>query len=235
MPYKKRYAKRRPYRRRRRKQLKRYKKMPPLGGFPTSMKVRLKYVETFSLNPSASVASIQVYRANSLFDPNLTGVGHQPSNFDKLATIYDRYTVVGSKIRIYPNWLSSSAVSPPPVVVCALTEDGTDLATVYTAGGVDNVLEQPRITRFIKPLTNANVGGRSSIVKTFSGKKFFKVKSLIGVSPYTADIAANPSEGAFFEIGAFSPDGSVDPASQSFRVEIEYIAIFTEPKLTDAS
>ena len=35
---------------------------------------------------------------NSLFDPDFTGTGHQPYYFDQFATIYQRYTVIGSKL-----------------------------------------------------------------------------------------------------------------------------------------
>ena len=215
MPFKRKYRKKRPYRRRRYRRKR--KVMPPIGGFPKSMMTRLKYVQNISLDPTAGVGAIQVFRANSVYDPDMTGTGHQPSNFDKLATIYDRYTVVGSKIRVYPNFVSTSGINPYPTVVVALTEDGTDLATVYASGGIENVLEQPRISRFTKPLGVLNASGQWSITKTFSAKKFFSTKNLIGAGLYSSDIGTNPSEGAFFEIGAFSPDGSADPTSMPFR------------------
>lgn len=220
-------SKRRPRRRAVRRPL-------PLGGFAPSMLVRLKYVETFSLDPSGTISLSQVFRANSLFDPNFTGAGHQPSNFDRLSAIYDRYTVLGAKIQVYPVALGVTAASTPPVVALHLSEAGDDLNSAYTAGGLSNVLEQPRLSRSVSYIGNPALI-QKPLMNTFSAKKFFSTPNVVGTTPYSADVGGNPAEGAFFEFIAMSPNDSSDPASYTFRAEIEYIALMTEPKLTDAS
>lgn len=35
-----------------------------------------------------------------MYDPDLTGFGHQPYFFDQLTDIYSHYVVIGSKIKI---------------------------------------------------------------------------------------------------------------------------------------
>lgn len=66
----------------------------PIGGFPNSRTVTLRYVEDFSLNPGASPSlSTQVFRINNLDDPNYTGVGHQPMYYDNYKAIYTKYRV----------------------------------------------------------------------------------------------------------------------------------------------
>lgn len=208
----------------------------PLGGFPTKLMVRLKYVEHVSLNPAAGAAAIQVYRANSLFDPNFTGIGHQPSNYDKIATIYDRYSVVGAKIKVYPVWTSSTTSVTPGTLIVHLSQDGTDLNVAHGSGGISNMLEQPRITRTIRNLGVINNYVKElPLMRFFSAKKFFGKKADLYADPYSADIAANPTEVAFFEVAYVSSDDANDPGAMTFRVEIEYIALMTEPKLTDAS
>lgn len=207
----------------------------PLGGFPTKMMVRLKYVEHVSLNPGAGLAAVQVFRANSLFDPNFTGVGHQPSNYDKVASIYDRYAVLGAKIKCYPVW-TEVLNHVPGTLILHLSEDGTDLSTAHAAGGISNMLEQPRISRTIRHLGMANNYVKElPLVRTFSGKKFFGKKADLNADPYSADIGANPIEQAFFECAYVSSDDVSDPGALTFRFEIEYIAMMNEPKLTDAS
>lgn len=59
----------------------------------TSTICRLKYAETFSPAITAGVPYWYFFNLNSPFDPNRTGVGHQPYGFDTLATIYNRYRV----------------------------------------------------------------------------------------------------------------------------------------------
>lgn len=206
----------------------------PLGGFPNSLMVRLKYVQTFSLNPAAGAIAVQNFRANSLYDPDSTGVGHQPSNYDRLTAIYDRYTVVGAKIKVYPVFLTTGSINCGTLVVHC-SENGTDLTVAHAAGGIANCLEQPKIARSAKHIGVINSGMPHVWTKTFSAKKFFGVKNFIGKEPYSADNAANPVEQAFFEVAIMSQDDSVDPDTIKLRAEIEYIAVMTEPNLTDNS
>lgn len=208
----------------------------PIGGFPTKMMVRLKYVETFSLDPGIGGLATQVFRANSLFDPNLTGIGHQPSNYDKVAGIYDRYTVLGAKITVYPVYYTTSNVTSG-TLMCHLSEDGTDLATAHGTGGIANMLEQPRISRSISALGVINSPNqRTPLTRYFSAKKFFgRHKSQILAEPYSSDVSNDPPEQAYFEVGYASADDTNDPGLMKFRAEIEYIALMSEPKITDAS
>lgn len=70
--------------------------------FPNSGKlIRHKYADRITL--PATVAgnnSVYVFRANSLFDPDLTGVGHQPMFYDDMAAHYNKYTVMWSTIKV---------------------------------------------------------------------------------------------------------------------------------------
>lgn len=206
----------------------------PIGGFPARLMVKLRYCQTFALNPGAGTLVQQNFRANSLFDPDSTGVGHQPSNYDRLTELYDRYTVVSSKIKICDVGVTTSGISNGLLAIM-LSEAGTDLATAHGAGGVDNVCEQPRLKRALKNFSSHQNSGPNSWSLTFSAKKFFGVGKIVGEEPYTADVAANPAEQAFFEVGYMSPNDSLDPGTKTFRAEIEYIAVMTEPKVADAS
>lgn len=233
MPYARKY-KRKTRRPRGKNRKVRRKTYLPVGGFANSKLVKLRYVDTVTLDAGAGSYAVNEFRANSLFDPDKSGVGHQPSNFDRLALLYDRYTVLGAKCTVHWVPLSSAILSPPPVLVLHLSEDGSDIATAHASGGINNILEQPRLRASTKYIGVYN-GNETVLTKKFSAKKFFGVKNLIGQSPYTADITASPTEGAFFEVGCVSPDNAANPASVTLRVEIEYIAMMTEPKLADAS
>jgi len=64
-------------------------------GFPDRLRTNLRYSTVI---PVPAVAHYEyVFKANSLFDPDLTGVGHQPTYFDQLAAIYSQYCVLGCK------------------------------------------------------------------------------------------------------------------------------------------
>lgn len=67
--------------------------------FPERYKTVLKYYDEFKM-VTASSAGTWVFRANSLFDPDYTGAGHQPRGFDQLCSSngpYNRYLVTGVK------------------------------------------------------------------------------------------------------------------------------------------
>lgn len=72
-----------------------------LNPFPDTKLVRHKYADTISLPAAAAgVGSFYQFRANSTFDPDFTGVGHQPMFRDEMAAQYKYYTVMSAKIKI---------------------------------------------------------------------------------------------------------------------------------------
>lgn len=73
--------------------------------FPQVKSAQLKYHEQFTISGSTggiTGTSIQ-YGLNCLFDPNLTGVGHQPMGFDEYTAIYKMYHVWRVDIKIRPD------------------------------------------------------------------------------------------------------------------------------------
>ena len=62
---------------------------------------KLNYSELFALTFSGvGVPGVYQFRVNSIFDPNLTGTGHQPLGHDELSYFYQRYRVKGMAYRI---------------------------------------------------------------------------------------------------------------------------------------
>lgn len=67
---------------------------------PDSTKVMLRYCDRFAVAPIAGATMQQVFRGNSLFDPDYTGTGHQPTGFDQLSALYKWYNVLASSIKV---------------------------------------------------------------------------------------------------------------------------------------
>jgi len=89
----------------------------PDFGFPDRMITKLRYVDNLELTANAGVVAANVFRLNSCFDPDLSGVGHQPMYYDQFAGAvgsgpYSRYRVVSAKINV-----TLSLNSPPPLGV----------------------------------------------------------------------------------------------------------------------
>lgn len=72
-----------------------------LSPFPNTKLVRHKYCDIIQLPASVAAGAPRYYqfRANSTYDPDYTGVGHQPMFRDEMAAQYNYYTCIGSYIK----------------------------------------------------------------------------------------------------------------------------------------
>lgn len=117
-------------------------------GFPKMLKFCHKYVTQRDMNSTGGVGGTYHFSCNSLFDPDVSGVGHQPMHVDQIAGIYNHWYVVKSKIKwtVVPK---GTAVQAPYRIQFYLDDDaGVGLTpdhiaeqataqTVVCAGGVN--------------------------------------------------------------------------------------------------
>ena len=63
---------------------------------------KLRYAERINIPAAAAVglANAYLFNLNSIYDPDRTGVGHQPMGRDQLALLYHRYRVFAVSWRI---------------------------------------------------------------------------------------------------------------------------------------
>lgn len=230
MPYRKPYRKK-PRRKRRTRRMRRSKPIV-LSGFPRSQLVKMRYVDQIDIGASI-LGSIQNYsmRANSIFDPDFSGIGHQPMAHDQWQQVYDNYIVIGSKITV-------SQLTPPPgseyyygVFL------GADAASInqYAPADLTGLLES-KLTGsnyligggLASPNYTTGKPGLKAMTKNFSCKKFFGVRSVRDNDDLSARFGSNPTRQAFFTIwGAGVRNQSTDVLI--FRVIIDYICLLREP------
>ncbi len=194
------------------------------SGFPLGRTGKLRYVENLSLTSTVGVLHGHVFRANSIFDPDLTGVGHQPFMHDQMAVFYEHYTVVGAKMTI--RW----------------SDDGT-VNTASTAVGIH--LASSSIPAYANSATFKEAGkgtqrqytGRQTTGLTttsfFSCKKFFNIKDPLDNPAVKAPFQNNPAEGAYFVVYIQAMNAST--VTLNAQVTIDYIVKYGEPKDISAS
>lgn len=226
MPYK-----RRNYKRRKRPYKKRYKKRsiyapgrkPPLG---TKLKAQFRYVDTdLSINPPlGGLLGEYVFSCNGLYDPDITGTGHQPMPFDDMMSLYDHYTVIGSRIRV--DFHNSDTTNP---VICGIYLRDTSTSPSDPRNVLENGMSKWKL---LAP--KGSGGDTKSMTLDFSTKKHLGVSHPLASSEVRGNLTSNPAEGYFYHIFCCTPDGG-DGAEVDFVVTIEYIAVLTEPKLTGIS
>lgn len=95
-------------RRRRTRKMRRYVQPVPLRFY-----TKLKYAFTGQqLALTAGTINRQTWAANGLFDPDISGTGHQPYYYDQLSTMYGSYRVYGVKIQIWAQATTSASQRP---------------------------------------------------------------------------------------------------------------------------
>lgn len=201
-------------------------------GFPRTTVVKLRYVDGFTLDPTnLGIAATHVFRANSIFDPNVTSAGHQPMNRDMWANLYKRYTVIGSKITL--RVFNSITTTSHGMLAGVLLDEDANINDLTPA----TLMEQGLIKYTMGASSTLQNSGRGLIVsKTFSAKKFFNVADVSDNKDLGAYQAANPVRTAKFHcIVSPTPGSSVDMAVVQCVVIIDYIVLFSEPLEQPAS
>lgn len=103
-----------------------------LQPIPNRYICKMKYGTTVATGATGQF----IFNLNSLFDPDRTGVGHQPYGFDPIANLYNRYRVIACGWRIH----NPTAPTGTPVIVASLPSN--DLGIVTSNTGL--MLEHPR-------------------------------------------------------------------------------------------
>lgn len=174
--------------------------------------------------------SAQVFRANSLYDPDYTGTGHQPNGFDALMAAYDHFTVLATKIRVRTIQAGSGGGTiEPGGIVVAWSDSGTFMAsqTDYaTCLEHRNVLSSSFYGSSAMPTLAPPLEAHISIPRLLQKPS----SQIIDAANYRGTVAANPTEGYFLEIGLFS--FSSNPGAITLITEMEFSAVFTEPVCT---
>lgn len=195
----------------------------PIRNFmPNSCVRKLKYVTAISMNPPTAGRSHHVFRANDLYDPDLTSVGHQPRGFDQLMAAYRSFTVIGSKITITQQTTVSAGNG-----YLMLTHSGD-------ADPLSGELNDPSAfeSTFLvnKPIILADASGASRKTRLGSQvsiKKYFKQK-ILGENDFAGSAASGPNKQSYWTV-YYQNLNSGDPETQTFLIELEYIAVFRQP------
>jgi len=182
--------------------------------FPARMRAVLRYSETFTLNPAAGSTGHSLWRCGSIFDPNYTGIGHQPYGRDTYASIYNHYTVLKSNIKVTCITNTTSA-SPGAIFGVTMTDDPV------VSGTYDTVRE-------VKPTKFAALNQSSdphNITMQYDAKRVFGPSY---ASTQNALMDANPADDHFFDVWLQSDLSGGDVPQHAFIACIEYYCEFSE-------
>ncbi len=189
--------------------------------------VVLNYTDMQTFNGSAGSTAGHTYRLNSLFDPDQTGAGQQPSGFDQYAALYTRYTVFKADVEVM------FSASDSATITGSYSAGMFASNSVNTAAGLVNAL-----ARSDKLVFGAASGGGQTTQKlrmsyylpAIAGRRYS-----IGDPDYSADVSTNPDNDVFLRVWAGGSDDTVDPSAVRALIRIRFYAVFSEPKSLDES
>lgn len=194
-------------------------------GFPDTLVTKLKYSDLITLTSTSNSLSRYVFQPNNAYDPDYTGIGHQPMMFDQFAAVYARYVVLGAKLTASFSPISNtiSTTQPSGPLIVGIFED---YDTSFTATSVSFLMESNNSTTAF--LNNAQGGNN---VKTLSCT--YSPQQSLGVSPeddtISALVTASPARGYFTSV-FMTETGLATPSSCNVKVDIEFTIRFFNQK-----
>lgn len=201
----------------------------------------LTYYDTITLDPASNAitslnGAMWQFRANSCYDPDYTGTGHQPMYFDNFATFYNRYRVLYSKI-------TCTVVDSRPGGVIA---DDTTNAEVHIAAETyrlmiarDEGIEFPNDMRNAIETKGSNIKWRfvsPSMTGRLPSLSHSCVPHKLMSMSYrdndnTSLINNNPIRTAMYTVAIASADGNANPPYVTVAVKIDYKVEFYERQM----
>lgn len=206
-------------RNRRRKAVNKYRTI----GLPKVYYTSLKYVQQVTLNPSiGGLAASHAFRTNSLFDPDHTSTGHQPRFFDQLAAIYERYHVVGAKMRV--TFSNSDSISPQIV--------GITTTASSTSSGLENDFLEDKECVWTQVSPRDGGDSTKTLTRGWSAKQAFGPD--YKDADYGGFVTSNPSNTEYFKVWVAASDNS-DTGPVYCTVEIMYRCMFMNQETPNQS
>jgi len=190
------------------------------GPLQTKLRAQLNYSDYFNLDVGvAGTTAEYIFSANGCFDPNITGVGHQPRGFDQLIALYDHFVVIG--VKLYLTAVNSDATNGN-ILGCYVTDSSA------VAGDVFYPLESRMVSYGV---VSPEAGSSSTTISLACNPNTFLGRSSPLSDPeLKGSVSANPTEQAFLHCFAIPGPGGVDTGVNYCHVRIEYDVMFIEPR-----
>lgn len=156
----------------------------------------------------------QLFRLNSIYDPDATNAGHQPIGHDEWALIYAYYRVMRTKVEVEMavNVATSAAVIG---VVCpnrSVAIDTTPYGIAEGARGQMKIVIAEGVTKFKASYSIAELFGVT--------------KEQYGSDNYAATFGADPADVFYVHVSIYDASGSMFTIPTIVATKLSYICEF---------
>lgn len=204
------------------KSFKKYKEVIPYHPVPKSMLCKLRYINNFTINPAVGQSGSYIFSSNSIYDPDVTGVGLQPIGYDTYNSLYAHYVVLGSKC-------TATFVSQATVAGTSTAVVGIDLEQNTGVDAVNLINWQENPDSVWKYMSASNSSKSIvNVTKHYSTKSMFGVKNPSDGVGLGSDFGANPTKRGYFKVMMTPFNPGQDITTTNCRVVIEYIVLMQQ-------
>lgn len=167
----------------------------------------------------------QVMLANSLFDPDFTGGGHQPLGFDQMMLLYNKYSVISCGITLTFNIQPSAAVTASAIVVGVRKGDSS--GSLLSSFG--HIVECRRVK--YKTVQYAEGGNNQRTIKYgMRPPRFLGFKGSQSDADLWGTAITSPAKPARFEIFAAAVDNATNVPLVAVQIRMAFKTRFFEPE-----
>ena len=198
--------------------------------FAQEYTTQLKYVDWVATNLGVAIYR---FRLNSIFDPDLTGVGHQPYGHDTLQSIYNKYRVTKIDYEIR----ALSAVPNAHYITITPSNDAGGLGTYPSPIDITEA-PQSKSAMVTAQCIGGGVGGSGATLKGSVSLPHFTGRTMAQYCAddvYEANYGNNPVENMSLNIAAIDQSGAYNLDPMHYMVKLLYTVVSFDPKVLPQS
>lgn len=175
-----------------------------------------------SLVGTIGVVASRVYSVNGVFDPDITGTGHQVIGFDQMMAAYNHYSVIRAKLTV--TFLNNG--DAPARCGVYLNPEPTPLTDQV------RIMENGLVKTVVCECKTVPAGDRMrSVSMDCDVRRYFgkgRYSELLEVN-YSGTAAANPPEQVYFTVFTLNPFDATT-TTVLYDVVLSYDVIYHEPR-----
>lgn len=184
-----------------------------LNPIPQRMIVKHKYATSVASSLSGLPFAVYQFNLNSMYDPDRTGVGHQPHGRDTYAQLYNKYRVISTSYRVAAIPSNAARVTQVAVLPTNSSPPVLDMAGARESPRCKYIIQQPGAPQQF-------VQGKVYIPSLMGRTK----TQYMSDDTYAAQSSVSPSELAILNVFAGSiTDEVISGETMYFNVELEFL------------
>jgi len=193
-------------------------KSMPFFGYRVRKRVPY-YQSGVVLSGASGLAGAQIFSANGLYDPDITGTGGQPMSFDQAMTFFNHYTVHNARITVTLSSDSTTLRATAGLFISGSSTVTTNVEQLLENG--DGAVQQLQYA--------GTMGSSATFTRSINVGRFQSVRDVMDDPNMRGDSASNPVEQAYFHIIVFNATTAAQVQCEYMAI-IEYDATFHEPR-----